>query len=193
MLQEWEDKIHRHAKVIPAILVIIALLPNLFPSVLYGYVQSQKDTRTLAAEWIHSNLPKGSKIALDGYNAPIYTVHEKLNQFAAKPASQPEFECLYTGRYGLAIYPLSFYQAAHYDYLIISDYTYGKYQINSEMYQNEYQFYQALEEAGNLVQEFSPYKKNRYMLYCPSDITGPGENVYAINRPGPIIRIYTLK
>ncbi len=45
-------------------LVVLLILP-LRNSFLNGYMMSQKDTRTIAKQWIERNIPEGSKIALE--------------------------------------------------------------------------------------------------------------------------------
>jgi hypothetical protein len=58
---------------------VLLLLDPFARSVHNGYLLSQKDTRTLAKEWIEQNVPENSRIAVDGGNFDLAKFSPPLN------------------------------------------------------------------------------------------------------------------
>lgn len=74
-LYDGVNKICKGVRLQNIFLILIPLLLTLSPiyqSIRFGYLISQKDTRTLAKEWIEKNIPAGTKIALDKEGPQIY-------------------------------------------------------------------------------------------------------------------------
>jgi hypothetical protein len=81
--------LHRYAEVLCVLLLILEPLAYAIHS---DYLLCQKDTRTLAKEWIEENLPQGTKIALDSGNFDVAKFSPPLND--SKQSLQEEYSKL---------------------------------------------------------------------------------------------------
>jgi len=172
---------------IMGILIIYTSLGSLY----FDYLLHQKDTRTLAQEWIEENIPPGSKIALDGYGPPISLSNNKLFSLAGVNI-QNKFKTMEMGRFGLALHPLEFYRVNGYNYLITSSYTYGKFSGFGGLFDEEINQYSQYDSKLKLIKTFVPIDNNSSLAYHNSWIQGPGKGLLEFDRPGPVIKIYQV-
>jgi 4-amino-4-deoxy-L-arabinose transferase-like glycosyltransferase len=59
------------AVVLPLVLGAVAVAPSAVQTLSYDRSIAQKETRTLAKEWIEFNLPAGSRVAMESYGPPV--------------------------------------------------------------------------------------------------------------------------
>lgn len=57
--------------IVAPLAVLLIISQSLYRSISLGYTLTQKDTRTIAKEWIEENIPPYSKIALERYSPPL--------------------------------------------------------------------------------------------------------------------------
>ncbi len=118
-----------------AIFLISVLTLPVIKALEFGRGCSQKSTRTLAAEWIETNILKGSKIALEDYAPPI----------------SGDFE---VAGFRLQDHPLDFYVEEGFDYLIFSAGSYARFFKEPQKYPSQVEEYKKLFEKGILIKEF---------------------------------------
>jgi 4-amino-4-deoxy-L-arabinose transferase-like glycosyltransferase len=61
-----------------SILSIIFIIQPVVNSLYSNYLLTQKDTRTIAKDWVEQNIPAGSKIIMESYSPPLTVTHEYL-------------------------------------------------------------------------------------------------------------------
>lgn len=153
-----------------AIFICVAIVMILFPIInilRYDYLITQKDTRTIAKEWIQKNISPGSKIGQDVYTGNISKANFKILK-----------------KYSLSEKDLSQYINEGFDYLIVSDTQYKRYFAEPLKYSENVKFYQELFESGMLIKEFMensnlwPKAEERFLIY----------HIHA----SPIIKIYQI-
>ena len=115
------------------------------------------DVQTVASQWIVDNLPKGSQVALEGYTPLL---------------SAADYQTFYVGR--ITEHPLDWYRAQGYDYLVLSDAMYGRYNSDPVKYHQEIADYQPFLEDLPLLKE----------IHGPYPFKGEAEG---------IIRVYALQ
>ncbi|MDI6892275.1 MAG: glycosyltransferase family 39 protein [Actinomycetota bacterium] len=118
-----------------AIFLISVLTLPVVKALEFGYGCSQKSTRTLAAEWIEANIPKGSRIVIEDYAPPI----------------SGDFEVI---GFRLQDHPLDFYAKEGFDYLVFSSGSYARFFKEPQKYPNQVEGYKKLFEKGILIKEF---------------------------------------
>ena len=70
--------------------VVMILLP-LYSIILFDYKISQKDTRTIAREWVAQNIPEGTKLLVDNYGPQLRENRDSLSR-RWKETSESDFE-----------------------------------------------------------------------------------------------------
>ncbi len=186
--------------------VLFALLVSL-PSLRYDWLLAQPDTRTLAKEWIESQLPAGADVAVESYPPPINAdmdtlkahLREAPNSLGARDQwllekGLPPGEMAYRlARLNLVdtspkVDRLSPYLAANpHRYYVVSDFR----------WKSEHQSHLALKaylaRQGRLIADFRPSTEEGYV---PSDMLNNMEDplveLWKVERPGPVIEIYEV-
>ncbi len=177
------------------------------PSLRYDWLLSQTDTRTLAKEWIESNLPAGSQVAVESYPPPLNPDLETLRaQQQAEPGSLgardkwvlekglPAGEVAYQlVRLNLVdtsptVDDVTPYLASHpIRYFVVTDFRW------KADHQGHLALKTFLERNGQLLHSFPPGKDARYV---PSDMLNNMEDplveLWKVDRPGPNIEIYEV-
>ncbi len=121
--------------------VITLLLIQLTQAVRATQIFTLTDVQTVAGQWIVDKLPQGSRIALEGYTPLL---------------SSTDYQVLYVNR--MIEHPLEWYMAQGYDYLVLSDAIYGRYDSDPVKYRQEIAAYRPFLEDLPLVQEIQgPY------------------------------------
>ncbi len=177
------------------------------PSLRYDWLLSQTDTRTLAKEWMESNLPAGSQVAVESYPPPLNPDLDTLRaQQQAEPRSLgardqwvlekglPAGEIAYQlVRLNLVdtspkVDNLTPYLATHpIRYFVVTDFR----------WKSEHQGHLALKaylaRGGRLLRSFPSGQDARYV---PSDLLNNMEDplveLWKVERPGPTIEIYEV-
>lgn len=80
------SKILERNKLFFVIIFMLSFMPSLVESIFYNIYYSQKDTRTLALEWIEKNIPPGEKILIDRYpnSPPLKMTKQQLEKLYKK-------------------------------------------------------------------------------------------------------------
>jgi len=120
--------------IIKSFALLLAL--SVWPQTLFTlHMFTCPEVRTVAREWIQNNLPAGARIAAEGYT-PVLT---------------DNFNVTYVNR--LIDYPPEWYIENHFDYLVASSATYGRYYINADNYYGEVSEYNAFFNSFTLIGE----------------------------------------
>ena len=194
-----------HTATIVVAVAAVALVS--IPALRYDGVLAQTDTRTLAKNWIETNIPAGSDVAVESYTPPLSPDLETLKaQQQSNPGSLgtrdqwvlenglPAGEIAYRlTRLNLVdtspdVDNISPYVATHYHrYYVVSDFRWKSEQLGHlalEAY---------LSRNGRLIKAFYP---SRDESYVPSDMLNnmedPLHELWKVDRPGPRIEIYEV-
>ena len=116
----------------------LILLPWLWQDLVDGYFFQQKDTRTLAQEWIEENIPEGAKIALENYCPDPRSLNKNYPLLGASP---------------LSLNSLDYYREEGVDYLVASNLLYGRFTSPwaKSFFPKENRFYEQLGKECQLV------------------------------------------
>jgi hypothetical protein len=134
---------HAHwRRFITPLLIVAFSAVSLVESVRHVYLVTRPDTRILAAQWLESNVPPGSKIAREWYT----------------PLIPGNFSVTYR-RYLFEFGPLDGILAEEYDYVITSSYAYEQFFLAADLqpgvYDQQVRFYDSLSRSEP-VAEFAP-------------------------------------
>jgi len=186
--------------------LLLAALVSL-PSLRYDWLLSQTDTRTLAKQWIETNLPPGSDVAVESYPPPISPDLETLraqqqldpksignrDQWLLEKGLPPGEVAYRLARLNLvdtspAVDNLSPYLATHpHRYFVVSDF---RWKAN---HQGHLALKGYLRVNGKLLAVFPA---GHEIGYVPSDMLNNMEDplveLWRIDRPGPTIQIYEV-
>jgi len=80
----FKDRVPIPVLVPAAVVVAVMLVPALLTTVQKGVVNGREDTRNLAREWVHANIPEGTGIVLDEDGPELAMTREQLNQLVAQ-------------------------------------------------------------------------------------------------------------
>jgi len=130
-------KINR--RLIIGVISLAVILPQAYKVTRFDLSLTQKDTRTLAREWILTHLPPKSTIALEMYGPPLFDC---------------DYHLLY--RHTLGNVNLEWLAFRQVEFIIISDIMYQRFVTNPQEYPKQAAFYQSLEEKAVLIKEFVP-------------------------------------
>ncbi|MCX7918447.1 MAG: phospholipid carrier-dependent glycosyltransferase [bacterium] len=184
-------KIPKIEKVILPLCTGIVIIQPLVQASYSNYLFTQKDTRTIAKEWVEQNIPAGSKIAMEGYGPPLTHYRESLKSWVSLDTARERYQVTQLPTKGAALYPLNYYREQRYDYLIIASYTYLRYWVRPEHNPEAIKFYESLPKETELIARFSPYRNN--IIPAPKPEGFPTETLFMRVRPGPIIQIYKIQ
>jgi hypothetical protein len=168
---------------------------------------ARPDTRAVAGEWIEREIPAGARIAIEPYSpgirlsrAMVLAERERLgssvadtitrhryDRFLARQASPTE-----RGYWLLRLdrYDLGRLLGEKVEYVVLSGFTYQRYQRACDRYAEACRFYQELERRGVLVYAIEPGADGQALWV--GDIYSPLTRLTERTRPGPPIRIYRL-
>ena len=185
--------------ILAGITLTIIIFPA-FSAMRYNYQISQKDTREIAKEWVEKNIHENTKLAMEIYGPALNETVESFRDSRMRSSHEylielydpqtldkgsitegkyvlmaiqrhPEWKKYYIySDFTLAHKTLEYYREQGYKYLIVNSYQYARFMRLPEF--DKYgDFYRELFETQTLLKEF------------PSN---------PVDRPGPIIRIYTI-
>jgi len=164
-------KWHNRKKTLVFISSIILIIQPVFKTLSYDYLISQKDTRTVAKEWIDENITQGSKIAIEEY-CPVIS-RQKYNVFINKDGILIKDISERGWKGSIAdTESLDSLTKNGIEYVIINKDMYNSYLKEGIRYPDEIKFYQELFKKVELIKEFKPHSKDK---------------------PGPEIGIYRFK
>ncbi len=171
-----------------AILTIAAVALPLLRSIQHDVLLARSDTRTLAKEWIETNIPAGARIAADWpiHTPPLSTADQ------AVPGGSVAYDVQYIGGSGLSDHDLDWYRQQGYDYLIASSFIYNIPLVFPKLDAARKAFYASLPQQLTLVKEFSAAPDGSEPPFLFDEIYGPVISLWQRERPGPTIKIYQL-
>lgn len=173
-------------------LLVLIALPTLSASLRFDYLLTRKDTRTLAKEWIETNLPAGSAIAEDWifHCPPLSTVDKttanSLTTFNVWVSAFPDGQ-------GITDNTLQWYRAQNFDYLIACSNIYLLQRVDAGENFERQTFYQNLDQQLTLVKSFGPTKNGTEPAFIFDELYAPAIQLWDRVRPGPEIKIYQIK
>lgn len=190
-----------------AVAAVLVAAP-VFARVLYfELLLTRPDSRELAGAWIERNVSPGARVAIEPYSLPIAGsvvdqvrgLHRATSPQVNIPArlrrSQPEASP--TG--GIRVYALGAFEfeydldvlrAHRIDYVVLSSFMSKRYVDACGTFPVACRFYRDLAARAALVYEVRPIAEDRPLWV--GDIYAPASQVFARERPGPIIKIYRL-
>jgi len=168
---------------------------------------SRPDTRVLAGEWIEREIPNGARIAVEPYSpairlspAMVRTERQRLGDTVAAQIARHRFDQFLARSAGQAeqgywlfrlnAYDLGWLAERRVEYVVLSGFTYQRYQRACDRYPEACRFYAELERRGTLVYAIEP-GTNGQALWV-GDIYSPLTRLSERTRPGPPIKIYRL-
>lgn len=201
--------------------MIVLMLPNLAKSVLFNRVMLEDDTRTQAKSWIEKNVPPGSKIAMDSefYSPPLGFSAEQLNEKREMLERMPHFQSARARRLDYLIHHPA--DAPSYGLYILSDewsegdpqFVFQKspvpfglkhlrksgidFVISAKLKKWDLPrpFYEDLNESGQLIASFNPYRDSMRDRPFQQPLTGGPflwKDLKARERNGMPLRVYQL-
>jgi hypothetical protein len=171
--------------------MVVLLWQPLSNSLWCDYIFTQKDTRTLAKEWIETNIPPESILVVERWGNP------PLNNLYYPPIKEePAYWVYKIFGFGMDMdNDLQVYLNEGAEYAIINNYIYDVVYDNPAIEQKRRQQYQLIEGFGQLVKEFTPYRggyEPPVGYLAEQDGYTPFVDLQYRERPGPIIWIYKV-
>lgn len=142
------------------LLTSLILLPSVYRVLRFDLSLIQKDTRTLAHEWIEQNIPAGSHIACEEYSPPI---------------SETRYDRHY--RHTLGQVTLEYLTHRGTQYVVISDIMYNRFLKAPEEFPRQARFYNSLDKHAVLIKTFEPAWNEKLI-----DLHNPTIKVYQLSR-----------
>lgn len=172
-----------------AVLVLAAVAQPLASSMRHDILLTRPDTRTIAKEWIETNLPAGAKIALDWqtHGPPLASPEHTV------PGAARVFDVLIVGNTGLSEHPITWYRENGFDYLISSSFISEISLVFPEQDRARRTFQASLSEELELIHKFSPATTGVDLPFIFDEIYGPAISLWQRERPGPMLDIYRLQ
>jgi hypothetical protein len=171
-----------------ASLTFLLSAPSLLSVVRHNHLLSQKDTRTMAKEWIEANIPSGSRIAVDWpfYGPPLSTKDKPISGALAT------YDVTAVNGHGLADHSLDWYRQHSFDYLVTSNFISDLDLLDRQQEAARDKFYTRLDEELSLVHAFYPSRENRHLPLIFDELYGPAITIGLREQPGPEITIFTV-
>jgi hypothetical protein len=172
-------------RVAAAVLVGVA---SVTASVRLDYLLTQRDTRSLAKEWIEKSIPDGARIALEfPFLCPALSTPTK-----PMPQSTRSYEVMEVRGWGLAEHSLQFYARHGFRYLISSSMVSGLPFRDRGNEARRRAFYASLDRELELVAVFRPTGGEEELPVVVDELYGPALSLWERKRPGPTIKVYRL-
>jgi 4-amino-4-deoxy-L-arabinose transferase-like glycosyltransferase len=162
------------------LLAVVMAVPSLAASLRYNALLHREDTRTMAKNWMESNLPTGSRIAIE------WTAYSP--QFSS---GQPfivtslEFKGIYA-------YELDWFRQEAFDYVVATSFVYNVPWRDSDKDQQAQARYAELESEFELVYEVSPFVGKNEPPWVYDEIYGSATYLWEREYPGPTLKIFKV-
>jgi 4-amino-4-deoxy-L-arabinose transferase-like glycosyltransferase len=181
-------RLMRLAQPIGLVVILAVLIPNLLSSVRLDWILTQADTRTLAKQWIESNLAAGTRIALEWpYHTPPLS-----NGYEIPPESTREYWLDRVWGFGLADRPLEQYQSDGTQFIIATSFVRNIPVADPQDEERRQQFYAQLPHVFKRIQTFSPRCDGGEPTFIFDQLYGPAVDLWAQCLAGPQIDIYQV-
>jgi hypothetical protein len=187
---------------------VLLVAPEVVRGLHWHRLLTRPDTRVVAGEWIEREIPADARIAMEPYSpavrlsrAMVRDERERLgnsvadtiarrryDQFLASPVS-PNERGYWLFR--LNRYDLDRLLGDRVEYVVLSGFTYQRYQRACDRYAEACRFYKELERRGTLIYAIDPGADGQALWV--GDIYSPLTRLTERTRPGPPIRIYRIR
>jgi Dolichyl-phosphate-mannose-protein mannosyltransferase len=174
------DRLATQRPVLGLAVVVLVAAPSLIDAVRFDSLLTREDTRTLARDWIQTNLPAGALLAVD--SAP-------LGPPLSPDGAQHVLVANESALFDLA--PAE-YRARGVDYLVVSSFTAEVRAIDPAREERRQAFHAALARQASVVGEFRAYGGARQPPFVYDQIYGPFNALDQFERPGPTVTVYRL-
>lgn len=170
------------------IIIVILIIQPLINSLRFDYLLTRTDTRVLAKDWIENNIPENAQIAQDWlfHSVPLSTSETPIAK------SEHQFRVTYVGGTGLPDHSIDWYIEHGYDYVITTSNISLIQRANVERDIQARQFYSSLDQELTLIKEFWPSKVHQEQEFIFDELYGPAIDLWQRERPGPVIKIYSI-
>lgn len=158
--------------------MVLLVIQPFISVLLFDRLLDATDTRTLAKEWIESQIPSGSKLASE-----FHTPYLEAGQYNV---TEVDVHGLWQNDYQL-------YLDQQFEYLIVSGFIRDATLLSPEEEAAKQVFYQYLDEHAYPVKVFSPYEGAARPPFHMDLILGPIAELDQYKRPGPLIQIYRVR
>jgi 4-amino-4-deoxy-L-arabinose transferase-like glycosyltransferase len=176
------------AQPIGLVVILAVLIPNLLNSLRLDWILAQPDTRTVAKQWIESNLAAGTRIAIEWpYHTPPLS-----NGYETPPDSAREYWIDRVWGFGLADRPLEQYQSDGTQFIIATSFVRDIPVANPQDEERRQQFYAQLPQMFKHIQTFSPRCDGGDPTFIFDQIYGPAIDLWTLCLAGPQIDIYQV-
>ena len=170
-------------------LLALVIIPNLLTTLRFDWILAQADTRTLAKQWIESNLPAGTRIAVEWpYHTPPLS-----NGYTIPPESTREYWIDLVYGFGLADRPIEQYQTDGTQYLLATSTIRDIPLIDANQEARRQQFYRQLPQVFDTVQTFSPRCAGGEPAFIFDAVYGPAIDLWNLCYAGPHITLYRVR
>ncbi|MBC8263565.1 MAG: glycosyltransferase family 39 protein [Anaerolineales bacterium] len=183
--RQWNTSV----AVIYGLIISLAILQPLASAIRHDYLLTQKDTRTIAKDWIETNIPAGTKVAVDWqkHAPPLRTMAD------AFPPGDVPYDVMEAGGIGLPCYSLDEYKDANVSYLVMSSFIDDLMLSSPADSEAKRLFHKALDDSCELVYEVKPYSGRNKPPFVFDQIFGPVTSLWRFERPGPTIKVYKVR
>ncbi len=177
------------AQPIGLVALLLVFIPNLLNSLRFDWILAQADTRTLAKQWIESNIAAGSRIAVEWpYHTPPLS-----NGYQVPPDSTREYWIDLVYGFGLADRPIAQYQTDGTQYLIATSTIRDIPVVDPQQEARRQQFYARLPQVFPIIQSFSPRCDGGEPAFIFDALYGPATDLWNLCYAGPRITIYRVR
>lgn len=175
------DALIRRQVLVGALAAIVVTAPTLIDALRFDNLLIQTDTRTLASQWIRTQLPAGAAMAVD---AP------PLGPTLADAPQRIEV----ANDWSLFDLTPADYAARGTEYIVVSSFTAEARAIDPQREARRVAFNQALQSEARLglVAQFRPYAGDAEPPFAYDAIYAPYSALDRLDRPGPTITVYRL-
>jgi 4-amino-4-deoxy-L-arabinose transferase-like glycosyltransferase len=161
----------------------LLVIPSLVQDVRHNTLLRAEDTRLLLGRWVEENVPAGSKIALEGYT---------YIDVEGRPLGLSRLPYRQEVNSSLRQQPLEHYVRENVNYLIVSSFVYGRYDLAPDRHHQAIEWYQRLDDELPLVAAFYPTSDGRDVPFIMDEEITPIYTLFERDRPGPTLKVYRI-
>lgn len=174
---------------LPALLAVM-LLQGVVTSLQFNVLINQKDTRTLAADWIGANASPDADIAVE--------VHALMDNPYGWGPNCTDLRGPYWAHYIEVFWPdkaadLDKVISGKFDYVIVTSWGRELMQRHPNLPPSQLERYNNLGKWGALVATFGPGREGGDVDYAADDQYSPFWHLFDRARPGPTVEVYQMR